>query len=92
MTETTIRARILGRVQGVGYRAWTVDHATALGVRGWVRNREDGSVELLAAGEERAVAALLDACRDGPRFADVTGIETSPDPDADAPGGFRELR
>jgi acylphosphatase len=73
-----IRAIVTGQVQGVGYRAWTVRQARRLGVAGWVRNRADGSVELLAAGDATAVETLLDACRRGPPSAFVQGIETHP--------------
>jgi acylphosphatase len=44
----TVRRRGSGRVQGVGYRVWAVDTATSLGLRGWVRNRTDGTIEMLA--------------------------------------------
>jgi acylphosphatase len=73
-----LRVVVRGRVQGVGYRAWTVRQARRLGLSGWVRNREDGSVELLAAGPEAALGALLQACRSGPSLARVDGIETHP--------------
>lgn len=79
---TAIRAIVTGQVQGVGYRAWTVRQARRLGVGGWVRNRADGSVELLAAGDATAIELLLDACRRGPPSAIVHGIETYP---AEAP-------
>ena len=69
------RVRIRGRVQGVGYRDWMVREATRLGVQGWVRNRADGSVEALVAGDAAAVGALLTACRAGPRFARVESID-----------------
>ncbi|WP_198373430.1 acylphosphatase [Roseomonas rosulenta] len=72
-----MRARqvvIRGRVQGVGYREWMVREATHLGVQGWVRNRADGAVEALVAGEEAAVQALLSACRRGPMLARVDDI------------------
>ena len=69
------RLVIPGRVQGVGYRQWMVDTARSLGVSGWVRNRLDGSVEALVAGETPAVEELLRACRRGPRLADVAQIE-----------------
>ncbi len=84
------RVRITGRVQGVGYRDWMVDEAMRLGVHGWVRNRRDGAVEALVAGEEAAVQALLLLCRRGPRLARVDDIaedfaETPPEP------GFHRL-
>lgn len=73
--EITRRLRITGRVQGVWFRGWAVDTARALGVGGWVRNRADGSVELLARGSESAVAALIDRCREGPSAARVDCVE-----------------
>lgn len=69
-----VRLRIGGRVQGVGYRAWTVRTASRAGLRGWVRNRADGSVEALVIGEEPEVAAMVEACRRGPRAATVTDV------------------
>ena len=82
------RVLILGRVQGVGYRDWMVRQAETLGVQGWVRNRTDGAVEALVAGEEAAVQALLSACRRGPMLARVDEIsEEFADPPAEP--GFR---
>jgi len=69
------RLIISGRVQGIGYRAWMVDKARRLGVSGWVRNRLDGSVEALVAGDTAAVEELLRLCRRGPRLAEVVSIE-----------------
>lgn len=69
------RLRIRGRVQGVGYRYWTVGQARALGLRGWVRNRKDGSVEALAAGTDDALELFIAACHRGPRAARVTSVE-----------------
>ena len=69
-----VRLRITGRVQGVGYRAWAIATAALLGVRGWVRNRSDGSVEALVIGEEDAVEAMVEACRQGPFAARVSDI------------------
>lgn len=75
------RVIIAGRVQGIGYRQWMEQEATRLGVQGWVRNRRDGTVEALVAGEEAAVQALLSACRRGPvlaRVSDITEHFTDP--------------
>jgi acylphosphatase len=69
------RLVIAGRVQGVGYRQWMVEAARSLGVSGWVRNRPDGTVEALVAGDTPAVEELLRACRRGPRLAVVSQID-----------------
>jgi acylphosphatase len=66
---------IQGQVQGVGYRDWMVRRARELGLSGWVRNRADGAVEALVAGETAAVEELLRLCRRGPRLAVVVSIE-----------------
>jgi acylphosphatase len=73
--ERSARLQITGRVQGVGYRDWVIDEATALGLRGWVRNRRDGSVEVMASGPETAITALAEACWRGPRSARVVNVE-----------------
>lgn len=67
--------RVSGRVQGVGYRAWLMREAEWHGIWGWVRNRSDGTVEALLAGEEDALEALLLLCRRGPALALVRSIE-----------------
>ena len=69
MPEKTIRLRISGKVQGVGYRIWATRTATRLGLRGWVRNRLDGSVEALVTGAPDAVSAMVEASRKGPSGA-----------------------
>jgi acylphosphatase len=87
MTEATGVALLLtitGRVQGVGYRDWAVAEARRLGLAGWVRNRRDGAVEALVAGEVAAVEAFVVACRQGPPFAQVVGAATAPAPSEDA--------
>jgi acylphosphatase len=84
------RIRIEGRVQGVGYRDWLVREAERLGLAGWVRNREDGSVEAVLAGEEAAVQAALTACRRGPPLARVDRIDERFCEPPDCPG-FRKL-
>ena len=69
------RIVIRGRVQGVGYRAWTEMMAVERGVEGWVRNRRDGSVEAVFAGAEEIVLALIELCRDGPPGARVNALD-----------------
>lgn len=83
----SVRLRITGRVQGVGYRAWALQAAARLGVRGWVRNRADGSVEALVIGEEDPVAAMIEACRQGP-FAARVGEVAVEDAEDDGSQGF----
>jgi acylphosphatase len=83
----TVRLRITGRVQGVGYRMWAERAATELGIRGWVRNRSDGSVELLATGDDDTIAALIEVCRQGPCAAIVTDVALE-DAEHDGSAGF----
>ena len=66
---------IRGRVQGVGYRAFTEYTALGHGLGGWVRNLRDGAVEAVFAGPEAAVTAMVAACRKGPPGARVNAIE-----------------
>ncbi len=63
-----------GRVQNVGFRDWMVARARHLGLAGWVRNRRDGTLEALIAGDAPSVEELLRACRRGPPGADVRDI------------------
>ena len=75
MARTIRHLLIHGRVQGVGFRAWAQDTAEGLGVEGWVRNRRGGEVEMVITGPPQAVAAMIEACREGPSFAHVTRID-----------------
>jgi acylphosphatase len=86
-----MRRRLIvhGRVQGVWYRGWTVDQAEELGLDGWVRNRRDGTVEILVAGPDEAVAELIARCRSGPSAAQVERIEEL-DTDETPPAGFAQ--
>ncbi|XP_059667599.1 uncharacterized protein LOC132313013 [Cornus florida] len=86
----TVRVVVKGRVQGVFYRNWTVDNAVELGLRGWVRNRRDGSVEALFSGSHEKVQEMEQRCRRGPPSAMVTGLEVSPS--GDDPGSGFERR
>jgi len=76
--DLAIRLVVWGRVQGVGYRWWTIGEARRLGLRGWVRNRRDGAVEILAVGPPDALAVLAEACEQGPPGAHVTALERVP--------------
>jgi acylphosphatase len=66
---------ISGRVQGVFFRASTVDEAVARGVDGWVRNSSDGWVETVCEGERSAVEAMIAWCRKGPPAARISSVE-----------------
>lgn len=74
MSRRVVRFFVTGRVQGVGFRAYLIRQANALGLVGWARNRLDGSVEALAAGPEDTVAALIAAARRGPLLARVESL------------------
>jgi acylphosphatase len=73
--DVIVHVVIRGRVQGIGYRAWTEDEARERGIAGWVRNRRDGSVEALFAGAENDVHAMIEACRQGPPGARIDAID-----------------
>ncbi|TIM06189.1 acylphosphatase [Mesorhizobium sp.] len=84
-----VRVRLMGRVQGVSFRVWTRTEAERLGLSGWVRNEEDGSVTALIVGAEGAVSTMLDRLWKGPTGASVSSV-TSQDVDAgQEPNGFR---
>jgi acylphosphatase len=79
---TTMRLRIEGHVQAVGYRNFIIEEARKLGVDGWVRNRSDGSVEALVSGETKIVEALIAACMRGPDGSRIKHVDMEP---AEAP-------
>jgi len=91
MTTRAVRLIIEGRVQGVGFRQWTVREASVRGLDGWVRNLPDGTVEALIAGPDHAVAAMVAVGRQGPMMAAVTAVREFP---AEAPdtSGFQQRR
>jgi acylphosphatase len=72
------RLTISGQVQGVGFRYALADEARARNLRGWVRNRRDGSVEAVIAGSEADVEAVIAWARRGPPAARVTRVAVEP--------------
>ena len=78
MESRALRFVVRGRVQGVGFRAFVLRHAHALGVEGYTRNLADGSVEVVAVGGATALAALAERLHQGPLAARVETVETSP--------------
>jgi acylphosphatase len=82
----TVRVRIAGRVQGVGYRYWTEGVAGDLGLSGWVRNRRDGTVEAVFSGSADHVAQMIERCRDGPPAARVTSVNVAENAPQPSPG------
>ena len=76
-TGRALRLVITGRVQGVGFRYSTCVQARRLGLRGWVRNRHDGSVEVLVAGPAAACEALIRWARCGPPGAWVDAVDVA---------------
>jgi acylphosphatase len=85
----TRRIHVHGIVQGVWFRDWTIREARALGVDGWVRNRRDGTVEALAAGEEDAVNTLIERLRKGSPNARVDRLEIEDSDESVSPGFTR---
>ena len=85
------RYLISGRVQGVFYRSSAQRCAQALKLSGWVRNRRDGAVELLACGDEKLLAELEKWLEIGPEYAKVTNIEVADENPSSIPVGFDVL-
>lgn len=74
----SIHLEVRGRVQGVGFRWYVVETARELGLAGWVRNRPDGNVELVAAGSREALERLRAAVQAGPPGARVEEVRVLP--------------
>ena len=72
-----LHARVLGEVQGVGYRYFVIEQAQALGLRGYVRNEHNGNVEVLAQGPRPALERLVTQLQHGPSAAYVTEVKTT---------------
>ncbi len=71
----SLHCLISGRVQGVNFRAWTRSEAQRLGIKGWVRNLDDGRVEVLAQGEEEKLRLLRERLTQGSPFSRVEDVE-----------------
>jgi acylphosphatase len=72
---TSLRMRIEGFVQAVGFRHFAIEQARAFNLDGWVRNRSDGTVEVLISGATKSVEAFILACTRGPRGSKVTSYD-----------------
>jgi len=89
MGRSAVHLVVVGRVQGVFFRARAVAEATRLGLAGWVRNRPDGTVEALAEGAPAAVEAFVAWCRHGPPAARVEEVQVSAVPPTGLDRGFQ---
>ncbi|HWJ02725.1 MAG TPA: acylphosphatase [Verrucomicrobiae bacterium] len=87
----TLHIIVKGRVQGVFFRASAQEAAETCGVKGWVRNTEEGDVELMATGTEEALKKLVDWCHQGPRRAEVSEVITERR-EEESFAGFKVLR
>ena len=88
MSSVRMHVRARGRVQGVFFRAEARARAESLGVAGWIRNAEDGSVEAVFEGEPEQVESMVDWCRRGPAGARVEELDVEPE-EPDGENGFR---
>ncbi|MEM2334509.1 MAG: acylphosphatase [Candidatus Caldarchaeum sp.] len=89
MPRVAVRVRVYGRVQGVFFRSSMKEVADELGVDGWVRNVEDGSVEALVVGEEEKVKKLVEWCHRGPPLAKVQRVTVEKTQEPGPLRGFR---
>ncbi|MEQ5774812.1 MULTISPECIES: acylphosphatase [unclassified Thalassospira] len=88
--DIAVLVRIEGRVQGVWYRAWTVEQARKRGLTGWVRNRRDGTVEAVFCGAPSVVQSMLNAAQQGPENARVDRIHEEAVPIVEDLSGFEK--
>ncbi len=86
-----VRVNVFGLVQGVFFRLNTKQKAEELGIKGWVRNKEDGSVEIVAEGDEDKIERLIEWCKLGPGMARVDRVEVEKDTTKEKFKGF-EIR
>jgi len=80
MDEKAVQVRIRGRVQGVSYRYYAYQRALQLGVKGWIRNKMDGTVAGLFQGTEDQVDAMVRWCSKGSPMAEVVSVDEEPVP------------
>ena len=71
----TRHIKVIGRVQGIGYRRWAENVAIDLHLSGWVRNNADGAVEIMVKGEPNNVNQFLQQCLKGPAFSMVLALQ-----------------
>ncbi len=74
----TVHLLIKGKVQGVFYRATAKEKAIQLGIKGWIKNTQQGNVETVITGTEEMVLTFVDWCKVGPSHAVVTSVEITP--------------
>jgi acylphosphatase len=86
-----VRAVVSGRVQGVGFRMWTLRRARALGVTGYTCNLDDGAVEVVAEGSQMVLEQFITVLRRGPESAEVRSVQVTWRPCSDAYARF-EIR
>ena len=86
--ESRLHARVTGRVQGVGFRYYVMSTAEELGLTGWVRNRRDGSVEVIAEGDPEVLRSLISALEKGSRSSSVQEVKTDLQPPSGEFGSF----
>jgi acylphosphatase len=84
-----VKYRVSGRVQGVGFRFFVLQAAEALGLRGWVRNMADGSVEAVAEGTADQHRVFEEQLRQGPRWSRVTGVQSHEMRQTELEGAFQ---
>lgn len=88
-TIERLEARIYGRVQGVGFRYFTLTRARQLSLVGWVQNQSDGSVHLVVEGPPATLATFEEMLSDGPPVAEVERVETERQPAGGDLRGFQ---
>jgi acylphosphatase len=88
MSRVRVHVQARGRVQGVFFRGEARARAESLGIAGWIRNAEDGSVEAVFEGERDQVESMVDWCRRGPAGARVEELDVEPE-EPDGENGFR---